>query len=91
MIISFSFFSEIGRLDAGDLSRDTSGSRALGLFLVETAERVPAAVLPSISVLLPHLDGEVRYLWSLSYQCSQLDYLLQEDSFLSQTSLVHLE
>ncbi|XP_067659519.1 condensin complex subunit 1-like [Haliotis asinina] len=49
---------EIGRIDAQDLSRDTSGTRAYSLFLVELAERVPAVMLPNISVLLCHLDGD---------------------------------
>ncbi|XP_071110071.1 condensin complex subunit 1-like [Haliotis cracherodii] len=49
---------EIGRIDSQDLSRDTSGTRAYSLFLVELAERVPAVMLPNISVLLCHLDGD---------------------------------
>jgi condensin complex subunit 1 len=51
---------EIGSLDASDLSRDTSGTRSLSLFVCELAERVPILVFPTISSLVPHLDGEVN-------------------------------
>ncbi|KAL4220856.1 meiotic chromosome condensation [Mactra antiquata] len=49
---------EIGRMDSSDLSRDTSGTRAYTSFLVEMTEKCPAAVLPNISLVLCHLDGE---------------------------------
>ncbi|XP_064610959.1 condensin complex subunit 1-like [Liolophura sinensis] len=49
---------EIGRMDPKDLVRDTSGTRSYASFLVEIAERVPAVVLTSISVILRHLEGE---------------------------------
>ncbi|XP_066028149.1 condensin complex subunit 1 [Pocillopora verrucosa] len=49
---------EIGRMDPRDLSRDTSGTRAYADFLVELAGRVPSQIIPNISVLLCHLDGE---------------------------------
>nr|KAG5706434.1 hypothetical protein BaRGS_032827 [Batillaria attramentaria] len=49
---------EIGRMDPRDASRDTSGARAYSQFLVELAEKVPAAMLPNVSVVLTHLDGE---------------------------------
>ena len=59
--IFFCFFitREIGRMDSADLSRDTSGTRAYTQFLVEMTENNPAAVLPNISLVLCHLDGEV--------------------------------
>ena len=50
---------ELGSMDPQDLARDNSGTRAYATFLVEIAEKVPAVMLPSISVLLCHLDGEV--------------------------------
>lgn len=50
---------EIGRMDPRDLNRDTSGTRAYADFLVELASRVPSQIIPSISVLLCHLNGEV--------------------------------
>ena len=46
-------------MDSSDLSRDTSGTRAYAAFLVEMTERCPAAVLPNISLLQGHLEGEV--------------------------------
>ena len=46
-------------MDSSDLSRDTSGTRAYTAFLVEMTTNDPAAVLPNISLLLSHLDGEV--------------------------------
>jgi len=52
-------FREIGRMDPKELSRDSSGTRAYAAFLVELARCVPAVMLPSISVLLVLLDGEV--------------------------------
>ena len=51
---------ELGSSDPRDLSLDTSGTRCFAAFLVEVTQLVPGAVLPTISVLLPHLSGEVR-------------------------------
>ena len=53
-------FREIGRMDPRDLARDTSGTRAYSDFLIELAGRVPSQIIPNISVLLCHLNGEVR-------------------------------
>ena len=50
---------EIGRMDGKDLARDSSGTRAYAGFLVELAERIPMLMLPTISVLISHLDEEV--------------------------------
>ena len=49
-------------MDPKDLARDTSGTRAYAAFVVEMAERVPNAVLPSISLVMGLLDGEVQLL-----------------------------
>lgn len=49
---------EIGRMDPKDLARDTSGTRAYSDFLIELAGRVPSQIIPNISVLLCHLNGE---------------------------------
>lgn len=48
-------------MDPKDLARDTSGTRAYAAFLVEMAEKIPAAMLPNISVLISLLDGEVGF------------------------------
>ncbi|XP_066912331.1 condensin complex subunit 1-like [Clytia hemisphaerica] len=49
---------EIGRMESSDLSRDTSGTRAFSQFLVELADKIPNQVLPNISLLMAHLDGD---------------------------------
>lgn len=46
-------------MDPRDLARDTSGTRAYADFLVELSARVPTQIIPNISVLLCHLNGEV--------------------------------
>ncbi len=48
-------------MDPRDLARDTSGTRAYAAFLVELAEKIPAVMMPHISVLLALLDGEVHF------------------------------
>lgn len=48
-------------MDPRDLARDTSGTRAYADFLVELAGLVPTQIIPNISVLLCHLNGEVKY------------------------------
>jgi len=47
-------------MDPKELARDTSGTRAYAMFLVELAQYVPEVMLPNISVLMVLLDGEVR-------------------------------
>lgn len=49
---------EVGRLDPKDIARDPSGTRCISAFLVEVAEKIPLVMLPSISVLMCHLDEE---------------------------------
>ncbi|XP_065053020.1 condensin complex subunit 1-like isoform X1 [Rhopilema esculentum] len=49
---------EIGRMDSTDLSRDVSGTRSFSQFVVELADRQASLVLPNISLLLSHLDGD---------------------------------
>lgn len=51
-------FRELGSKDPRDLALDTSGTRCFAAFLVEVAQSIPEAVLPTVSVLLPHLGGE---------------------------------
>ena len=55
----FPLYREIGRKDPGDLSLDAGGTRQFASFLAEVAQRVPEAVYPSVSCLLPHLGYEV--------------------------------
>jgi len=49
---------EIGRMDGGELSRDTSGTRSFSQFIVEISDKIPSYVLPNISLLMAHLDGD---------------------------------
>ncbi|CAG2188708.1 CAPD2 [Mytilus edulis] len=49
---------EVGRLDPKESLRDPSGTRCISAFLVEVAEKIPLVMLPSISVLMCHLDEE---------------------------------
>ena len=50
---------EIGRMSSQDVAQDSSGVKNVSTFIAETTERVPKAILPSISLLLIHLDTEV--------------------------------
>jgi len=54
-------------MDSKDLSRDSSGTRAYAAFLLELSRCVPDVMLPSISVLLVLLDGEVSESVSASF------------------------
>ena len=53
-------------MESSDLSRDTSGTRAFSQFLVELADKIPSHVLPNISLLMAHLDGEVSSFHSIN-------------------------
>ncbi|CAG2242406.1 CAPD2 [Mytilus edulis] len=53
---------EVGRFDPKDIARDPSGTRCISAFLVEVAEKIPLVMLPSISVLMCHLDEEVCFI-----------------------------
>ena len=53
---------EIGTFDARDFERDKSGTHAYAAFLVELSEKVPALMVPNISLLMPLLNCQVsRY------------------------------
>lgn len=43
-----------------DLAHDASVIKGYAVFITELAEQIPALVLSNMSVLLRHLDGEVR-------------------------------
>lgn len=49
---------EISRVDAKELARDTTGTNNYAKFLVEMTEKLPKNVLPCVSLLMVHLDGE---------------------------------
>ena len=42
-----------------EAARDASGTRSCSAFLVEVAEKVPAAILPNLSLIISHLDDDV--------------------------------
>lgn len=64
-------FREIGQKSSEELAREGSGVKAFSSFLSELSTLVPEAMIPNISVLLTHLEGEVhtflicteRYFW----------------------------
>ncbi|PIK49362.1 putative condensin complex subunit 1 [Apostichopus japonicus] len=49
---------ELGRMDQQDLARDNSGTRGYAGFISELSDLIPDTILPSMSLLLTHLDGE---------------------------------
>lgn len=55
----FSLYREIGQKCPQEMSRDTAGAKGFAAFLTELAERIPAALMSSMCMLLDHLDGEV--------------------------------
>ena len=54
--------NELGSKDPRDLSLDTSGTKNFAAFLVEMAQCVPNAVLPVVTSLLPHMQGESHFM-----------------------------
>lgn len=51
---------EIGQKSSDELAREGSGVKAFSSFLSELSTLVPELMIPNISVLLTHLDGEVH-------------------------------
>uniref|UniRef100_A0A672TIN9 Condensin complex subunit 1 n=1 Tax=Strigops habroptila TaxID=2489341 RepID=A0A672TIN9_STRHB len=51
---------EVGQKCPQDLAHDASAIKGYAVFITELAEQIPALVLSNMSVLLRHLDGEVR-------------------------------
>ncbi|KAL7851331.1 hypothetical protein AOLI_G00216870 [Acnodon oligacanthus] len=49
---------EIGQKSSDELAREGSGVKAFSSFLSELSTLVPEAMIPNISVLLTHLEGE---------------------------------
>lgn len=56
--IVLDIFREICSMDSSDLALDSSGTKSFATFLVSLGGQIPAAVLPAVPVLLPHLSGE---------------------------------
>lgn len=53
------YFREIGQKSSEELAREGSGVKAFSSFLSELGTLVPETMIPNISVLLAHLEGEV--------------------------------
>lgn len=53
-------FREIGQKSSEELAREGSGVKAFSSFLSELSTLVPETMIPNISVLLTHLEGEVQ-------------------------------
>uniref|UniRef100_A0A8C1PRZ3 Condensin complex subunit 1 n=1 Tax=Cyprinus carpio TaxID=7962 RepID=A0A8C1PRZ3_CYPCA len=51
---------EIGQKSSEELAREGSGVKAFSSFLSELSTLVPETMIPNISVLLTHLEGEVQ-------------------------------
>ncbi|XP_073540987.1 condensin complex subunit 1 [Phyllobates terribilis] len=49
---------KIGQKSSQDLSRETSAVKTLHTFITQLSEKIPAIMMPNISVLLDYLDGE---------------------------------
>uniref|UniRef100_A0A6I8PSK6 Condensin complex subunit 1 n=1 Tax=Ornithorhynchus anatinus TaxID=9258 RepID=A0A6I8PSK6_ORNAN len=67
---------EIGQKCPQELGRDPAGAKGYAAFLTELAERVPAVLMTSMSVLLDHLDGE-SYLMRNAVLAAMAELLLQ--------------
>lgn len=50
---------EIGQKSSEELAREGSGVKAFASFLSELSALVPELMMPNISVLITHLEGEV--------------------------------
>lgn len=60
MILDFpALHREIGQKSSEELAREGSGVKAFALFLSELGTLVPESMIPNISVLITHLEGEV--------------------------------
>lgn len=53
-------FSEIGQRSSEELAREASGVKAFSSFIAELGSLVPELMIPNISVLITHLEGEVH-------------------------------
>ncbi|XP_075699090.1 condensin complex subunit 1 [Rhinoderma darwinii] len=49
---------KIGQKSCEGLSRESSGVKTICTFITQLSERIPAIIMPNISVLLDYLDGE---------------------------------
>lgn len=52
---------EIGQRSSEELAREASGVKAFASFIAELGGLVPELMIPNISVLITHLEGEVLH------------------------------
>lgn len=57
--VLFFYLREIGQKSSEELAREGSGVKAFASFLSEVSALVPELMIPNISVLITHLEGEV--------------------------------
>lgn len=67
---------EIGQKCPQEMSRDTAGAKGFAAFLTELAERIPAALMSSMCMLLDHLDGE-NYMMRNAVLAAMAEMILQ--------------
>lgn len=63
-------FREIGQRSSEELARDSAGVRAFASFIAELGTFVPELMMPNISVLITHLEGEVLH----TLECSSCQH-----------------
>ena len=51
---------EVAKMDARDVSKESSSMRNYSQFLIEVAEKCPQVIMPSLSLLTTFLDQEVN-------------------------------
>lgn len=68
-------FREIGLKSSEELAREGSGVKAFASFLSELGTLVPELIIPNISVLITHLEGEVGHTCTC-LSCNQRFYEL---------------
>lgn len=59
--LHYGYYREIGQRSGEELAREGSGVKAFSLFLSELATMVPDLIIPNISMLITHLEGEVTH------------------------------
>lgn len=60
LFLFFFFLREIGQKSSEELTRDGSGVKAFSSLLSELGSLVPELIIPYVSVLITHLEGEVN-------------------------------
>jgi hypothetical protein len=59
---------EVGKISFKELARNSIAAKNLSAFIADMAEQLPKLVLPNVSLLMSHFEGEVRRCCSLAPQ-----------------------